>query len=317
VLKRASMPPNIPQGLLASLPQVPGVYIFLGEAAHHLYVGKAKNIRERVGSHFTNDFASDKELELSYAVRDIRFERTAGEFSAHLREIQLIQSLLPSHNIALRKKIRPVSIVWDVKNNRPHITTLEKTPEAALTGYGVYTSRSKARETLEWLVRSHQLCALTLGLERSAKLAAALQNPADFALTSPNRFQPCFGYQLGRCHGACVGKESMKAHQERAQTALEAMRLKVWPYDGPLAVTELLDDFSDPSTKPPHVHWFDQWRYMGSSHSEDSTDWSTQPKQELPTFNLEIYRLLVRTLEKRPQALSFTEHTEVVEPMRI
>jgi DNA polymerase III subunit epsilon len=300
VLRRASMPPHLPQGVLASLPQAPGVYLFIGESDLVLYVGKAKNIRDRVGQHFTNDFASDKELELSQAVRDVRFEITAGEFSAHLREIELIHELKPTHNAALKKKALPVTIVWDEKRDRPRIVALEKLPASAqLSGFGLFTSQGKARDAMLWLVRSEKLCAVTLGLERQRKRLKREDGTMDPRL-------PCFAFQLGRCAGACLQSEdheSVDTHRTRTLEVLEGLKLAPWPSEddgGALCVEEQATS-SAPSSIP-RAHWFNQWRYLGSTESS-----SSRPSQELDQieFNLDIYRLIVRTIDKRPAGLEF------------
>jgi DNA polymerase III subunit epsilon len=301
VLKRASMPPHLPQGTLASLPQAPGVYLFIGESDLVLYVGKAKNIRERVGQHFTNDFASDKELELSQAVRDVRYEITAGEFSAHLREIELIHELKPTHNAALKKKALPVTIVWDEKRDRPRIIALEKLPASEqLRGFGLFTSRGKARDAMLWLVRSEKLCAVTLGLERQRKRVKREDGTME-------PYLPCFAFQLGRCAGACVRSDDAKyetaeAHRLRALAVLETMKLAAWPSDvedGALCVEERL---CVEAQSLPRAHWFNQWRYLGSTENNSSQPSQTHDEVE---FNLDIYRLIVRTMDRRPEGLEF------------
>ena len=86
------------------LPEAPGVYLFYGLNALPLYIGKSRNLRERVGAHFSSDYRSATDLRLSAEIRRIEFEETAGEIGALLREAALVKSMLPAHNHALRRK---------------------------------------------------------------------------------------------------------------------------------------------------------------------------------------------------------------------
>ena len=87
-----------------ALPEAPGVYLFYGMNALPLYIGKSRNLRERVGAHFSSDYRSATDLRLSAEIRRIEFEETAGEIGALLRESALVKSMLPAHNHALRRK---------------------------------------------------------------------------------------------------------------------------------------------------------------------------------------------------------------------
>src|SRR5260221_10632069 len=87
-----------------NLPDKPGVYIFYGKAGETLYVGKSKNIRERVLSHFYNDYLSQKEMEMTKQTADIKTITTPGELSALLLESQMIKDEAPIFNRMLRRK---------------------------------------------------------------------------------------------------------------------------------------------------------------------------------------------------------------------
>ncbi len=104
VLKTPSLPPQLPPDALDALPEAPGVYLFYGLNPLPLYVGKSRNLRERVAAHFSSDYRSATDLRLSAEIRRIEFEETAGEIGALLREAALVKALLPAHNHALRRK---------------------------------------------------------------------------------------------------------------------------------------------------------------------------------------------------------------------
>ena len=104
ILRIPSLPPQLPQDALDPLPDAPGVYLFYGENVLPLYIGKSINLRDRVAAHFCGDWQRETDLRLSQEIRRIEFEETAGEVGALLRESQLVKSLLPAHNHALRRK---------------------------------------------------------------------------------------------------------------------------------------------------------------------------------------------------------------------
>ena len=81
----------------------PGVYLFYGDTAMPLYVGKSTRLRSRVLSHFCADHRGERELSLSQQVsKRIEWLETSGEL-AHCSEAQLIKQLQPSHNRLLRR----------------------------------------------------------------------------------------------------------------------------------------------------------------------------------------------------------------------
>ena len=104
ILRIPSLPPQLAPDALDRLPEAPGVYLFFGDNALPIYIGKARNLRERVAAHFSGDWRSETDLRLSQEIRRIEFEETAGELGALLREATLVKSLLPAHNRALRRK---------------------------------------------------------------------------------------------------------------------------------------------------------------------------------------------------------------------
>ncbi|NDP43718.1 MAG: ethanolamine utilization protein, partial [Aromatoleum sp.] len=212
VLKTPSLPPQLALGALDALPESPGVYLFYGLNALPLYVGKSRNLRERVGAHFSSDYRSPTDLRLSDEIRRIEFEQTAGEIGALLRESALVKSLLPAHNHALRRKVASGLLELGAPGEPPRYVPAHGIEPSALSGrYGPFTSKRQARDTLRHLASRHALCWTLLGLER--------------------RLGPCFARQVKRCAGACVGAESADAHQARLAEALAPYAVPAWPYE--------------------------------------------------------------------------------------
>ena len=80
---------------------------------------RAKNLRERVGAHFSSDYRSATDLRLSAEIRASSSSETAGELGALLREAALVKALLPAHNHALRRKAESGVLALDAEPGPP------------------------------------------------------------------------------------------------------------------------------------------------------------------------------------------------------
>ncbi|PJC33743.1 hypothetical protein CO051_01135, partial [Candidatus Roizmanbacteria bacterium CG_4_9_14_0_2_um_filter_39_13] len=85
-IKRPSTPISIDQSMIDVLPEGPGVYLFYGEDSVPLYIGKSKNIRKRVLSHFSSDYMYPKEMDIRKQIKHIDTVQTAGELGALIQE---------------------------------------------------------------------------------------------------------------------------------------------------------------------------------------------------------------------------------------
>ena len=104
LIKSPSIPTHINPEDIKALPERPGVYIFYDENNTPLYIGKSTNIKERVLSHFTNDYTSTKEMNLVQQMTHIETITTAGELGALLLESQMIKKEQPIYNRQLRQQ---------------------------------------------------------------------------------------------------------------------------------------------------------------------------------------------------------------------
>ena len=276
LLQRPSLPAHLDPDALRNLPSRPGVYLFYGLNPLPLYIGKAVNLKERVGSHFSNDYRSGTDLRLSQELRRIEVEETAGELGALLREAQLVKQLIPAHNIKLRRKNAWTAIRIDPDTGLPEYVKSDDIPLDALdTHYGLFASRAAARAWLLTLSAQAGLCAKQLGLERGAG--------------------PCFGYQIKQCRGACTGLEPAAQHLQRARDALKTKQLQHWPYAGPISIVEKSADLLREDW-----HVVDQWCYLGTVRSEAAA-WELA-RDGARRFDLDAYQLLLKHLDAGPIA---------------
>ena len=270
LLGRPSIPTHLDLTLIDGLPERPGVYLFYGENGLPLYIGKSKNIRQRVMSHFAADVSSAKEMSLSQQVRRIEFHSTGGEIGALLKEAQLVKQLQPTHNRLLRRNNELCSIQLQESASGHQVriayaSHLDFSTEANL--FGLFQSQREATKTLSQIAEDHRLCKGLLGLE---KIKAG---------------SPCFGWQLRRCDGACVGKETRQSHDLRLMTALAGLRIKTWPFSGPAYLRE--------GDEMLLIH---QWAYLGSARTEEEV-WSALDGHQA-RFDKDTYRILVKVIHK-------------------
>ena len=278
LLRIPSLPAQLPPDALDALPETPGVYLFYGDNPLPLYIGKSVNLRERVGAHFSSDWRSETDLRLSQEIRRIEHEETAGELGALLREAVLIKARLPAHNRALRRKEEAGVLTFD-DTGAPRYTPAAAIDALALPGaYGPFASRAAMRACLRERAAEHRLCWRRLALERRPQ-------------------GPCFARQLKRCDGVCVGDEPPRAHDERRNRALEALRIPAWPAAGPAVVRE-----ATPSGERVDAHVLDRWCWLGTAR-DDGELCALLDAPPRPTFDLDVTRLLLRRHATRQLAL--------------
>jgi DNA polymerase-3 subunit epsilon len=267
ILRMPSLPPQLPPDCLDAIPEGPGVYRFFGENPWPIYIGKSRNLRERVAAHFASDWHSETDLRLSQEIRRIEVEETAGELGALLREAVLVKREMPAHNRALRRKEEAGVLALD--NGVPrYLRAAESDPSLLAGRYGPFTSRQASRALLARVADDNALCWRRLRLER---------RPAG----------PCFARQLRRCAGACVGEESAEAHDRRLAAALAPSAIPRWPVAGPAIVREAADHGGRID-----VHLLRDWCWLGTARDDGDLGRLIEAPGP-PSFDIDVARLLI------------------------
>lgn len=101
-----NLPANLPLSQYQSLPEAPGVYYFLGRDGRPLYIGKARNLKKRVASHFISDKESRRSQAFKREIHYLKFELTGSELVAGLLEDHEIRQHWPRYNYAQKKRRR-------------------------------------------------------------------------------------------------------------------------------------------------------------------------------------------------------------------
>ncbi len=269
LIGHSSLPPNIDKSIVDELPEKPGCYIFYGEHKAPIYIGKSIAIRSRVMSHFQAALTQRKEMKLSLQIREIDWIETSGELGALLLESRLIKERMPSMNIKLRRS--KDLCAWKIQADAEGILVPRLVSHHDLSPglqddiYGLFYSKREANTYLKSIAKKHRLCESLLGLEKRTE------------------GKSCFGYQIKQCTGVCIGKSPIKLHNLQLTTALQLLKVQVWPYQGPIAIKE-----------GDQMHVIDRWCYLGSAINHDELDELMRFGDA--EFDLDIYKILQKAL---------------------
>lgn len=194
---RRELPQQIKSSQFDKLPNKPGIYRFQDVQGVTIYVGKAKDIKNRVLSHFYNN--SEKELRLCEATYTIDHEPTGSELVALLREADLIQKRDPYFNYIQKKRHITYYIV--AQRNRKGILQqkIERRPFEHIPTE-IFLKRGYALARLKELTDKFELCPKFTGLQ-SGKSG-------------------CDHLDFQYCNGVCRGLEAVGTYSERVEQAI-------------------------------------------------------------------------------------------------
>jgi DNA polymerase-3 subunit epsilon len=264
------LPPHLPEGLAEEMPEGPGVYRFHGADGALLFVGKGSCLRSASLAHFGDERSGRRQHELKEEVRRIEWIETAGELGALLRELNDIKRLEPKYN--RRPNSRTAGCTLKISGHSGAVEMLaidELEPGELEECFGVFHSRKDARKALADIAKAKQLCPRVLGLEDAEG--------------------SCLAHQLGRCKGACVGKEPLILHAVRVRMALSSLKFKAWPFPGRVALVER------GAMGAVDSHVLEHWAYLGTARCDDEL--ASLARSKAPAvFDAQVYRILVRYL---------------------
>lgn len=270
ITKNTALPNNLDKSQIDKLPETPGVYIFYGENDLPIYIGKSKNIKTRVLSHFYDSGNSQKEQQIFQQVKHIETIEKAGELGALLLESKLVKEMLPLYNSKLRLKQNMVylSRVQDKDGYyRPEIIESENFDINEIDKiYGVFKSKKQCTDYLTAVCEDKLLCKKLLNIEKTNS--------------------SCFRHRLELCKGACVGKEPSLFYNMRFDQAFADMKLARWPFPSPVAITE-----ADIISGKSETFIFDKWCCLGNIEVKDEAE-EERNINEGYAFDYDLYKIL-------------------------
>ncbi len=191
----AETPPFDGKAFVRLLGNEPGVYRMLDAQGQVLYVGKAANLKKRVGSYFSSRRHSGRIRAMLAQVASMEVDVTRTEGEALLLENRLIKSLKPRYNILLRDDKSFPSIALSSGHDWPGLAYHRGPKKAGHEYYGPFPSVKAVRRTLDVLQKLFRL-----------------RQCEDSQLE--NRSRPCLQYQIGRCLGPCAGCCTEETYRE-------------------------------------------------------------------------------------------------------
>lgn len=188
------------ESLVRNLPHKPGVYQYFDDKGKIIYVGKAKDLRKRVGSYFTRiNSESGKVQMLVRKIADIRVIVVETEQDALLLENNLIKKYMPHYNVAL-KDDKTYPWICIKKEPFPRVFSTRHVLRDGSQYFGPYAN-GKLMHTLLDLTR--QLFPL-----RNCNLSLTPKNIA------AGKFRVCLEFHLGNCKGPCAGLQSSEDYDQ-------------------------------------------------------------------------------------------------------
>jgi excinuclease ABC subunit C len=171
---------------LKTLPVSPGVYLHKDDAGKIIYIGKAKNLRNRVRSYFQSGRGHDRKTrELVRRIHDLEFIVTDNEVEALVLESNLIKQHKPRYNILLKDDKQYPHLKLTVNEPFPRVMITRRIQRDGALYFGPFLPASLARRTIDLINRTFQL--RTCDIEIDGRLP-----------------RPCLEYHIKRCLGPCV-----------------------------------------------------------------------------------------------------------------
>jgi excinuclease ABC subunit C len=193
-----------------TIPRQPGVYKFLDEDDTILYVGKAKNLRNRIASYFgSRKHQMHKTRTMVKNAHHLEFVIVETEADALLLENTLIKKFQPRYNVML-KDGKSYSYICVKKERFPRVFLTRNVYRDGSTYFGPYTSKSRIKIILDLIKSLFPL--------RTCKYNLSEQNIQE------GKFKVCLEYHIKNCNGPCEGLEEEAVYNERIDQIKNMLR---------------------------------------------------------------------------------------------
>ncbi|WP_292946725.1 exonuclease domain-containing protein [Olleya sp. UBA1516] len=196
--KEATLPSHLPTTVFNNLPNSAGIYYFKNKKGQIIYIGKAKDIKKRVLSHFYSK--AQKSLDLCRNTADIDFELSGSEIIALLMEDAAIKQHYPEYNVVSKRTPKAYAIFsYEDRQGITHLAfnTLKATPNPIET----FSNITDCRQYLELLCTKFSLCPKFCHLQDGVA--------------------QCSHYKITTCKGVCANEESVTNYNLRVTSAID------------------------------------------------------------------------------------------------
>lgn len=195
---------------LKMLPHSPGVYRFKDSEGIIIYVGKAKDLKNRVSQYFHSSATKNRKTTVMVSkIADIEHTVVSSEEDAFLLENNLIKEYQPRYNILLKDgKTYP----WICLKNEPfpRVVITRQYQKDGSKYFGPYSSSSHAHALLELINSLYRLrnCKLSLNTEAIAQ----------------GKFKVCLNYHISKCNAPCIGNISQQEYMEQISAVTDILK---------------------------------------------------------------------------------------------
>lgn len=196
---------------LKNLPASPGVYQFLNKNGKVIYVGKAKNLKNRVKSYFQDNLTSAKTIALVSKIDDLQIFVTDSELEALILENNLIKELKPRYNVNL-KDDKSFPFIKVTNELFPRIYPTRRVINDGAKYFGPYTDVRSMRASLRMINQIFKI--------RSCKLDLTEKN------IEAKKFKVCLDYHIKKCDGPCEGLISSAEYNEMVDEVVKLLKGK-------------------------------------------------------------------------------------------
>lgn len=196
---------------LKNIPTNPGVYQFKNDKQKVLYVGKAKNLRNRVRSYFQKNLASPRIAIMVEKIADLEIIVTDSEIEALVLENNLIKDLKPRYNVNL-KDDKSFPFIKVTKELYPRIYPTRQVIRDGSKYFGPYTEVRSMRNSLRMINEIFKIRSCKLNIDRES-----IDN---------NKHKICLEYHIKKCDGPCEGLISPEAYNEMVQEVIKLLKGK-------------------------------------------------------------------------------------------
>lgn len=197
------------RGIVSALPSSPGCYQYLDDEGKIIYVGKAKNLKNRVSSYFTNPQQTYKTSLLVPRIRDIRYVVVRTEEDALLLENSLIKRYKPRYNVLLKDDKTYPSIAI-TKEYLPRIFSTRNRTIRGAQYFGPYSH----------VPTMHALLALC----RELYCPRPCRKPMTEEGVASGKYELCLEYHIHNCLAPCVGKQPHDDYMQRIEACREILK---------------------------------------------------------------------------------------------
>ncbi|OYU95746.1 MAG: excinuclease ABC subunit C [Bacteroidetes bacterium B1(2017)] len=196
--------------ILSGLPGSPGVYKYFDAENTLIYIGKAKNLKKRVGSYFFKKHHDNRKTAILVSrIVDIQYTLVETEMDALLLENALIKRYQPRFNIMLKDDKTYASIC--IKNERfPRVLSTRTIVRDGSEYYGPYANGTMKYTLLDLIKATYPLRNCTFNLSE--------------ANIKAHKFKACLEYDIGNCMAPCVGLQTEEEYRQSIQAIKKLLK---------------------------------------------------------------------------------------------